>query len=292
MSLKSRLAMMATTVALASTPAIAQNSNENSEIKSNDTPWYQTAWEYTGGALGKGISYVGKGISITGDGIGWTMDKVTYPIRKTGEILKSANDKVGDYVRSAEETTHIPLGTVGGIVRMPGKVINSITENTSDFLTEGPDHLLGVAGNTIGVAGNTISADAEGIKKSGKELGSNTWELTKTTVADAGPLALHGAATSLPVDGFARDVLAVSHMSVNLAQKGEVGNVIPESLTGAVGYTVMRSLKGVEYADSVIQKASEENNIQKSEEKIVQKEEQNNKNNKLILEKMKERGRG
>ena len=73
MSLKSKLAMMATTAALATTPAMAQNNNEISEEKSSNTSWYQTAWKYTGDALGKGVSYVGKGISITGDGIGWTM---------------------------------------------------------------------------------------------------------------------------------------------------------------------------------------------------------------------------
>ena len=167
-------------------------------------------------------------------------------------------------------------------------IVNSITENTSDFLSEGSEYGLGVAGKTMDVSGNTISGNIEGIKKSAKELGSDTWGLTKTAVADAGPLALQavsgGIGGTLPIDGIARDILAVSHMTANVVQTGKVGNVIPENLGGAIGYTIARSIHGVEYADSLTKKTPDKS--------VVEKKEQNPNSNQLLLKKMKEKGRG
>lgn len=238
------------------TPQLQAEQDSAPPPKAENKSWYAKAWDYTGGAVGWTVSAAGVGVEKVGSGIGWTMDKVTKPVRWAGEGVKWVGDRLAEGPLWVEQKTGVPMATVSGIVAAPGNMVYSITDNSSDLLTEAPQASLGVAGATMDTVGKIVSADGSGIVKSAKNVGSHTVDLGKTAIGDAGPLALHavGGVTALsliPVDAVARDVIAGGNRITDVITEGksDLSKNVPQDLFHAGVYTYHRIADGKKVAD-------------------------------------------
>jgi len=263
MSLKTRLASIAGAAAITMTPAAAQTTTTTvdaapspAKVQQADTSWYQTAWNYTGGAIGAGIGYAGKGLGKVGEGITWGAEhSVLYPVRGVAKGAKYVSDKIDQGFEWVEGKTGIPTKTISDIVSMPSSFVYSVTDNAADFVAEGPKAALGVTGSTLGVVGNTVAGDVNGIKGSAKDLGGNSWDLVKTGVGDLGVLALSvagHASMPLPITGMARDGITVANRAGDLASGDvDLSKQVPRDAFAAAKYSYDRVVYGKEAADEV-----------------------------------------
>jgi len=263
MSLTNRLASVAGAAAISLTPAMAQSNTTETDatpppakVQQADASWYQTAWNYTGGAVGAGIGYVGTGLSKLGEGITWTAEhSVLYPVRGVAKGANFISNKIDEGFTWVEGKTGIPTKTASDIVSMPSSFVHTITDNAADFVAEGPKAALGVTGSTLGIVGNTVAADTKGIQSSAKDLAGNSWDLVKTSVGDAGVLALSAVGTAsmpIPFTGIARDTITVANRAGDLAAgNADLSKPVPRDVVAATKYSYDKVVYGKEAADEV-----------------------------------------
>ncbi|MBQ7412926.1 MAG: hypothetical protein IJV07_01445 [Alphaproteobacteria bacterium] len=260
MALNKKLATMSVAALAVTTPGLAeQKSAAETEpapaVQQAETHWYQSAWKYTGGMLGEGISYAGKGVSKAGEGISWTFDKAMWPVRKTGEGI----NKIGKFLEKGpewvEKNTGLPMETAKSIIGTPFGFVYSITDNASDLTKELPLYGLGMAGSTVSLTGKTIAADTNGMATATKDLGSNAWGTTKTMAGDALPLALQatgigGVAMNLPYMAITRDAFAAAHRTTDLVTgQTDLSKSLPTDVLEMGKYTYDRVRYGKTTAD-------------------------------------------
>ena len=263
MALNQRLAALAGVAALASTAPAAPVQTETAEastpapqVQQADASWYQRAWNYSGGAIGAGISYAGQGVSKLGEGVSWTLDMAMTPIRKGGELARDFGDTLAKGPEWVEEKTGIPMQTAASVVRAPTGMLYSLTDNTSDLMKDLPKTSLGLVGSTVQITGEGMAANTEGIKEAGKSMGGNALGLGMTVVGDAGPIALQTAGAALggvgnvPYSAIARDAVAAGHRLTDLATgQADLSKPVPADAISAAKYTYDRIAEGKEYAD-------------------------------------------
>jgi len=261
MSLKAKLATMSVAALAMTTPGLA---NQKTSSEATPTPatqkaepsWYQTAWKYTGGMMGEGISYAGKGISKAGEGISWTFDKVMWPVRKVGAGTKAVGDFLGKGPQWIEENTGIPMETARSTIAAPFGFAYSVVDNLADLSTELPLYGLGMAGSAVEIVGQGLAANTDSMGTAAKNLGSDTWGTTKTLVGDALPLALDatgigGVITSIPYGAMARDAVAVIHRTADLATgQADLSKPLPADPVSMAKYSYDRVMYGKAAADA------------------------------------------
>lgn len=261
MSLKAKLATMSVAALAMTTPGLA---NQKTASESAPTPatqkaepsWYQTAWKYTGGMMGEGISYAGKGLSKAGEGISWTFDKAMWPVRKVGEGTKIVGDFLGKGPQWIEENSGIPMETARSTITAPFGFAYSVTDNLADLSTELPLYGLGMAGSTVNLIGQGVAANTDRMGTAAKNLGSDTWGTTKTLVGDALPLTLDatgigGVITSVPYGAIARDAIATIHRTTDLVTgQADLSKPLPTDALSIAKYSYDRAMYGKAAADA------------------------------------------
>ena len=260
MPINSRLAGLFGMIALAgATPAIAKEQSAapaTNHVQSVETSYVQTGWGYSGGLLGTGIDYAGKGISLLGEGISWTFDKGMIPVRKTGEVAKTIGDTLAKGPEWVEDKTGIPMQTSASILRSPGNIVFSLTDNGSDLLKDMPKASLGMVGSSLGLVGNSVSADTNAIARTAKNLGSHSLAMAATVGGDALPIGLQATSfifgfSALPYDSMARDGLTAIHRTTDLVTgQADLSKPVPKDIFSASKYTYDRIKDGKEVADA------------------------------------------
>ena len=260
MSINSRLTGLFGMVALASvTPAMAKGQAaqpSTNHVQSVETSYIQTGWGYSGGLLGTGISFAGKGLSLVGEGISWTFEKGMIPVRKTGEVSKTIGDTLAKGPEWVEDKTGIPMQTPASILRSPGNIVFSLTDNGSDLLKDMPKASLGMVGSSLGLVGNSIGVDTNGIARAAKDLGSHSLAMGMTIGGDALPIGLQATGfmfgfSGLPYDAIARDGLAAAHRTTDLITgQSDLSKPVPKNIFSASKYTYDRIKDGKGVADA------------------------------------------
>ena len=260
MTPNARLAGLFGMIALAGTiPTTAKGQTDTpatNHVQSVETSYLQTAWGYSGGLFGKGIGYLGKGINLVGEGISWTFDKGMIPIRKTGEIAKDIGNTLAKGPEWVEEKTGIPMETSASVLRGPGNIIFSLTDNSSDLLKDLPKASLGIVGSSLDIAGQSIAVDTNGIAQATKDLGSHGLSLGMTVGGDALPIGLQAVgfvtgAAGIPYDAMVRDGVATLHRTTDLVTgQADLSKPVPKDVFSVAKYTYDRITEGKEAADA------------------------------------------
>ena len=260
MPLNSRLATLIGLVTLAGiTPATAKEQADEpttNHVQTVETSYIQKTWGYSGGLLGTGIDYLGKGISLTGEGISWTFDKIMMPVRKTGDVAKKIGDTLAQGPEWVEDKTGIPMETPASILRSPGNILFSLTDNSSDLLKDLPKTSFGVMGSSLALMGSSVAVNTNDMVQSAKDLGLNGLGLGATLGGDALPLGLQAigfitGAAGLPYDAMARDMLAATHRTTDLiTDQADISKPVPKDIFSAAVYTYDRVTKGKDAADA------------------------------------------
>ena len=260
MPLNSRLATLISMATLAGImPAATKEQADEpatNHVQSVETSYMQKTWGYSGGLLGTGIDYFGKGISLTGEGISWTFDKIMMPARKTGDVAKKIGDTLAKGPEWVEDKTGIPMETPASILRSPGSIIFSLTDNSSDLLKDLPKTSFGVMGSSLALMGSSVAVNTNNMAQSVKNLGLNGLGLGATLGGDALPIGLQAVGfmtgtAGLPYDAMARDMLAATHRTTDLiTDQADLSKPVPKDIFSAAIYTYDRVTKGKVAADA------------------------------------------
>ena len=165
MSLKKSLLAVFSIISMATgNPVLAKKEkNEQDEINKqqcqveHNKTWYETAWQYSGGIVGTGISYTGKFLTYAGKGLSWGLDKAVIPIRVINEGCKYSGEKLENGTKKVEEKTDLPMKTIGVILRIPHELTYFILDCALDVLIEAPKGTLKLSGDILEGIGNEMS---------------------------------------------------------------------------------------------------------------------------------------